>query len=154
MLQDIGAEWVELLPQDDDNATSPTRDNLHPKAMANAGEVGALLSRLTEPPLPEFFETCPACEGDGCGWCYGRGLAHPENADHYFYQIASTIGFPRDLTRTLERPDFPHRHARELEWGYVMGLAAGCLLARWLQEDTADHTEYWPFDPRRPYQIE
>jgi hypothetical protein len=154
MLRDIGAEWLEVLGTDDDNTTPPSRDNLHPQAAANAGEVGALVNRLTKPPLPEFFETCLVCGGDGCGWCSGRGLAHPKSSERYVCWIQDTIMRVSDMNRILECSDFPHRHLRALEWQYVMGRAADDLLGRWRQEDSADHEEYWPFDPDRPYRAE
>ena len=151
MLRDIEAAWLEVLGTDDDNVTSPSRDNLHPKAKANAGEVGALVNRLTEPPVSGFFATCSVCDGDGCGWCYGRGLAPPKGNEHNLDCIEDTIGAADELALTLERPDFSHRRLRALEWQYVTGRTAEKLLSRWAQEDRADHGEYWPFDPARPY---
>ncbi len=88
------------------------------------------------PPYPDYWEGCPACKGDGCGYCDGIGRLHPVPADWVQDELDDHRNEADLLNRTLQDPDLAHRSRRASEWLVATGQVAQEIMYRWHLEDT------------------
>jgi hypothetical protein len=87
------------------------------------------------PPYPDYWVDCPACEGDGCGLCYGIGRRHPKPASWTQDYLDATAGELYQLNRMLNDPDLRFPARRATEWMIASAEVAAKLVDRWYRED-------------------
>jgi hypothetical protein len=90
------------------------------------------------PPYPEYWVDCPACKGDGCGYCDGIGRRHPKPATWVDDELQGYRDLLSDLNHRLENPTFPRQSRRATEWLIVAAEVAEELMDRWHREDAID----------------
>jgi hypothetical protein len=133
-------EIVRNEPTHDDATADAANPTVEPTLPPDASEdekcrayIASLHLRPGEP-IPEDFEPCPVCEGEGCPSCDERGRVHPARVgwlEDHLLRITEPVLI---LERILDHPGLPRPALRHREWFDFRAAAANNLMDYWLEE--------------------
>lgn len=107
----------------------------------------ASLHLLPGQAIPGDWETCPVCDGEGCGDCDDCGRVHPVRVEWLEDMLARLCDAVFTLEERLHDTRLRQRARRAHEWWAAQSEAADELLRRWSVEDGDRPNDRWRRTP-------